>query len=80
MEKENNSVLPKRKIARKMNWSENEIICLIHLWQENYENLTKMKRNRLVYDVISAGLHENGYQRTSEEIQKKISNLFAKYK
>ena len=61
-------------------WKEDEVNLLIHLWTENFEDLQKTKRNRLVYEKIAKDMHLFGYTRDWKEISNKIKNLQRDYR
>lgn len=66
---------------RNKNWADtNEIRALIYIWEQNIDDLVKKKRNRFIYERMSADLEAFGFQRSSDEIRCKVKNLSAMYR
>ncbi|CAH1250536.1 ZSCAN2 [Branchiostoma lanceolatum] len=65
----------------KGNWSSRETICLIHLWNNDLI-LTKLKkaRKKEAYELLTRGLHEAGYVRTTKQVNVKVRDLKYQYR
>ena len=64
------------------NWTEEETVQLISLWGEEsiQDQLEQCSKNRRIYDKISAGMKEAGYERTTVQCRDKIKKLRGFYK
>ncbi|XP_066265635.1 uncharacterized protein [Branchiostoma lanceolatum] len=65
----------------KGNWSSRETICLIHLWNNDLI-LTKLKkaRKKEAYELLTRGLQEAGYVRTTKQVNVKVRDLKYQYR
>ena len=63
-------------------WTDCETLKLIELWSEDdvQAQLEGCKRNRAVFEKISQGMNDAGFQRTANQCREKIKNLRAEYK
>lgn len=66
--------------SERANWSEDETITLITLWEENLAGLRGQKRNGKIYASITAALATYGIIRTRAQVHSKIENLRSKYR
>ena len=63
-------------------WSDSETLKLIELWSNDgvQSQLEGFKRNRAVFESISWGMNEAGFERSANECCEKIKKLRAEYK
>ncbi|KAH7933598.1 hypothetical protein HPB49_014200 [Dermacentor silvarum] len=66
--------------SERANWSEDETITLITLWEEKLAGLRGQKRNGKIYASITAALATYGIIRTRAQVHSKIENLRSKYR
>ncbi|XP_077485050.1 uncharacterized protein LOC144095123 [Amblyomma americanum] len=61
-------------------WSERETWVLIDLWEERLDDLSRQKRNSVVYCEIAEALRAAGFGRSTAEVRHKIRNLTRTYR
>lgn len=64
--------------SRSSNWSAEEIKTLIQIWAEEdiQEIMSSRKKNTPAYEKMHARMLEAGYQRTKEQVQVSIDEIF----
>ena len=68
------------KKEREKNWPDAEVRFLIYLWEDNLYQINAQRRNRIIFEKMADAMAELGYERTPEEIKKKLANMRTKYK
>lgn len=67
-------------MAKRINWTLEETKILIDIWENNYQYLRSMKRNKSVFDKMAEDLKEFGIERSTKQIQMKIDSLTQMYR
>uniref|UniRef100_A0A8D2L5Z6 Myb/SANT-like DNA-binding domain-containing protein n=1 Tax=Varanus komodoensis TaxID=61221 RepID=A0A8D2L5Z6_VARKO len=76
------NALPQRKYERGSNWSDPEVVELLHLWADEsvQAELESCLRNQHVFNRIAEVLREKGIHRTGDQCREKIKKMKLEYR